>query len=138
MRALTLCIRPRKVDLDGDFEPSLLNSAIYLISLSMQVSTFAINYQGHPFRESLRENRTLYNGLVIVGGIAFCGATELFPEMNAWLQLVPFPPGFAERLTMAITLDFGVSYLIERISNYLFYNKAPKDIALRTPRPNKA
>jgi cation-transporting ATPase 13A1 len=31
--------------LEGEFEPSLLNSAVYLIQLSMQVSTFAINYQ---------------------------------------------------------------------------------------------
>jgi cation-transporting ATPase 13A1 len=36
---------PKEVDLEGEFEPSLLNSAVYLIQLSMQVSTFAINYQ---------------------------------------------------------------------------------------------
>ena len=34
-----------QVDIDGDFSPNLLNTAVYLISLSMQVSTFAINYQ---------------------------------------------------------------------------------------------
>lgn len=38
-------LRPKEVDLEGEFEPSLLNSAVYLIQLSMQVSTFAINYQ---------------------------------------------------------------------------------------------
>lgn len=37
--------RPKEVDLEGEFEPSLLNSGVYLIQLSMQVSTFAINYQ---------------------------------------------------------------------------------------------
>ncbi|CAG8559023.1 16624_t:CDS:10, partial [Cetraspora pellucida] len=66
----------KTVDLEGDFEPSLLNTAIYLISLSMQVSTFAINYQGHPFRESLKENTALYYGLLSVGAIALSGATE--------------------------------------------------------------
>ncbi|CAG8712951.1 24317_t:CDS:10, partial [Gigaspora margarita] len=66
----------KTVDLEGDFEPSLLNTAVYLISLSMQVSTFAINYQGHPFRESLKENTTLYYGLLSVGAIALSGATE--------------------------------------------------------------
>jgi len=33
------------VDLEKKFEPSLLNGGVYLISLSMHVSTFAINYQ---------------------------------------------------------------------------------------------
>jgi hypothetical protein len=28
-----------------------------------------------------------------VGGIAFCGATEIIPDLNNWLQLVPFPVG---------------------------------------------
>jgi len=32
-------------DLDAEFKPNLLNSAIYLVSLIMQISTFAINYQ---------------------------------------------------------------------------------------------
>ncbi|KAF9271223.1 hypothetical protein BGZ74_006326, partial [Mortierella antarctica] len=64
------------------FEPVLLNSAIYLVSLSMQVSTLAIDYKGHPFRESLKGN-TYY--------VAVAGATEFMPEFNEWLQLVPFP-----------------------------------------------
>ncbi|CAG8588623.1 7712_t:CDS:10, partial [Funneliformis caledonium] len=77
----------KPVDLEGEFEPSLLNTAVYLISLSMQVSTFAINFQGHPFRESLRENKALFYGLVSVAGIAFAGALEIVPEINSLLQL---------------------------------------------------
>ena len=37
--------RPGEIDLDAKFEPSLLNTAIYLLGLSQQVSTFAINFQ---------------------------------------------------------------------------------------------
>lgn len=89
---LTVCLfRQKEVDLEGDFEPSLLNSAIYLIQLSMQVSTFAINYQGHPFRERIQDNKALYYGLMSVGGVALAGATELWPEVNEQLQLVKFP-----------------------------------------------
>ena len=33
------------IDLDAKFEPNLLNTAIYLLGLSQQVSTFAINFQ---------------------------------------------------------------------------------------------
>jgi len=34
-----------KVDLERKFEANLLNSGIYLVSLSMHVSTFMVNYQ---------------------------------------------------------------------------------------------
>ena len=34
-----------KIDLDAEFKPNLLNTGIYLVSLVMQISTFAINYQ---------------------------------------------------------------------------------------------
>jgi magnesium-transporting ATPase (P-type) len=37
--------RRSEIDLEAKFEPSLLNTAIYLLGLSQQVSTFAINYQ---------------------------------------------------------------------------------------------
>lgn len=33
------------VDLESEFKPSLLNSTVYVISISLQVSTFAVNYK---------------------------------------------------------------------------------------------
>lgn len=80
--------RSEIVDLEAKFEPTLLNSAVYLISLSQQVSTFAVNFQGRPFREGIRENPPIYYGLLSVAGVAICGATDFIPELNRWLQLV--------------------------------------------------
>jgi magnesium-transporting ATPase (P-type) len=76
------------IDLEAKFEPSLLNTAIYLLGLSQQVSTFAINYQGRPFREGIRENPALYWGLMGAAAVAFSGATDFMPELNRWLQIV--------------------------------------------------
>ncbi|KAG0334874.1 hypothetical protein BG000_007965 [Podila horticola] len=118
----------RDIDLERTFEPGLLNSAIYLISLSMQVSTFAINYKGHPFRESLRENTYLYRGLLAVGGVAVAGATEFIPEFNEWLQLVPFPEDFKTKLMGIMFFDYFVAWAIEITCNHLFGNFAAKDI----------
>ncbi|KAI7847857.1 ATPase [Circinella umbellata] len=122
---------PKEVDLEGEFEPSLLNSGVYLIQLSMQVSTFAINYQGHPFRERIQDNKALYYGLMSVGGIALAGATELFPEVNEQLKLVAFPSAFRDKLTFCMILDYGVSYLIEVVTKSLFADNRAKSIAQR-------
>ncbi|KAG0244727.1 hypothetical protein BGX31_008616 [Mortierella sp. GBA43] len=118
----------RDIDLERTFEPGLLNSAIYLISLSMQVSTFAINYKGHPFRESLKENTYLYRGLLAVGGVAVAGATEFMPEFNEWLQLVPFPEDFKTKLIGIMAFDYFVAWAIEIVCNTLFGNFPAKDI----------
>ncbi|KAI8149877.1 hypothetical protein BJV82DRAFT_585075 [Fennellomyces sp. T-0311] len=122
---------PKEVDLEGEFEPSLLNSGVYLIQLSMQVSTFAINYQGYPFRERIQDNKTLYYGLLSVGGIALAGATELFPEVNEQLKLVKFPSAFRDKLTFCMILDYGISYLIEVVTKKLFADNRAKAIARR-------
>lgn len=90
-----------EIDLDSEFQPNLLNSAVYLISLMMQISTFAINYEGRPFREGIRENKALFNSLFIVTGIAVAAGLELSPSLNEKMQLVPFPEEFKTKLIPA-------------------------------------
>ena len=46
---LTILNRNSKLPIDAPFEPNILNFGVYLVSLVMQISTFAINYQGRPF-----------------------------------------------------------------------------------------
>ena len=41
---VTLC-RSEDVDLEKDFEKNELNSVVYLISMAMQISNFAVNYK---------------------------------------------------------------------------------------------
>ena len=94
-----------EIDLEGEFEPSLLNSAVYIMQLIQQVSTFAINYQGRPFREGIRENRGMYWGLLACTFVAFSASTEFIPEMNARLRLVPFSTPFKAYLTMLMIAD---------------------------------
>ncbi|KAI4693981.1 uncharacterized protein J4E84_002560 [Alternaria hordeiaustralica] len=120
-------------DLEKDFEPSLLNSAIYLLQLIQQISTFAINYQGRPFRESIRENKGMYWGLVSVSGVAFSCATEFIPELNEKLKLVPFTTDFKIMITSIMAFDFVACYIIEKGLKFFFSDNKPKDIAERRP-----
>lgn len=56
----------------------------------MHVSTFAVNYRGHPFMQSLWENKPLLYCLAIVGGITALAASQILPEFTETLELVPF------------------------------------------------
>lgn len=57
----------------------------------MQISTFAINYQGLPFRESLFQNKSLFYSLASVSSIAILAGLEVSEDLNEWMQLVKFP-----------------------------------------------
>lgn len=103
------------IDLEAKFEANLLNTAVFLLGLSQQVSTFAINFQvshdlgrrlsgmpdvcvqGRPFREGIRENSALYWGLVGASAVAFSGATDFIPELNRWLQVVEMDNSVSHR-----------------------------------------
>ncbi|WEW58390.1 putative cation-transporting ATPase 1 [Emydomyces testavorans] len=128
-------IEPRKenIDLDKEFAPSLLNSAVYLLQLIQQISTFSINYQGRPFRESIRENRGMYWGLMLTSLVAFSCATEFIPELNGKMRLVPFSAEFKFVLTTLMIVDYGACWLIEKGLKTFFSDYKPKDIAIRRP-----
>lgn len=125
--------RASDIDLEGEFEPSLLNSAIYLLQLIQQISTFSINYQGRPFRESIRENKAMYWGLIAASGVAFSCATEFVPEINEKLRLVPFSNEFKMTLTVLMIFDYAGCYVIENVLKHFFSDFRPKDIAVRRP-----
>jgi cation-transporting ATPase 13A1 len=106
------------IDLEAKFEANLLNTAVFLLGLSQQVSTFAINFQvshdlgrrlssmpyvcvqGRPFREGIRENSALYWGLVGASAVAFSGATDFIPELNRWLQVVEMDNSVSHRSSL--------------------------------------
>ncbi|KAI0732592.1 endoplasmic reticulum Ca-transporting P-type ATPase [Fomitopsis betulina] len=122
---------PGPIDLQAKFEPNLLNTAIYLLSLSQQVSTFSINYQGRPFREGLRENPALYYGLVGAGAVAFSGATDFVPELNRWLQIVEMERTFMNKLTLTMIVDFVGCWVVEFVCKWLFADLEPKAMITR-------
>merc|ERR1719445_281055 len=89
-------------DLEKEFEPSLLNSTLYIISMFLQVSTFAINYRGHPFMESLTENRSLLYSLAGAGGFVVMLALGWLPEFSDQFSIVDFSDEFRSILLQVL------------------------------------
>lgn len=132
--SLTHCdSRDEIVDLEAEFTPSLLNSAVYLLQLIQQISTFAVNYQGRPFREALSENKGMFYGIVGVTAIAFSCSTEFIPELNEQMKLVSFSDEFKITMTAVMIVDYAACFIIEVALKKLFSDYKPRDIALRRP-----
>ncbi|KAH9889635.1 cation pump, Ca2+ pump [Xylariomycetidae sp. FL2044] len=125
--------RSDNVDLEAEFAPSLLNSAVYLLQLIQQISTFAVNYQGRPFRESLSENKGMFYGIIGVTAIAFSCSTEFIPELNEKMSLVKFTDEFKTTMTAIMIIDYIGCWLIEVVLKKLFSDYKPRDIAERRP-----
>ncbi|KAK9476298.1 hypothetical protein V1514DRAFT_337262 [Lipomyces japonicus] len=126
--------REQDIDLEAEFKPSLLNTAIYLLQLAQQVSTFAVNYQGRPFRENISENRAMYWGLAGAGALALAGASAILPELNEKLMLVEMAYDFRVKLCGAMVVDYVGSWVVELGLKALFSDYKPKDIATHAER----
>ncbi len=57
LRALAL--QENKQLPDTPFEPNLVNSVCFLVNWIVQLTTFGVNYIGHPFNTSLQDNKGL-------------------------------------------------------------------------------
>lgn len=112
---------PEKIDLESKFAPSLLNTAIYLIQLWQHLSTFVVNYEGRPFRQSLTENRLMYYGILGVAGVALSGASGMFLPDEIWklMGLVDMDDTFRFKLVVSMLLDLSLSWSWDKLVRLL-------------------
>jgi magnesium-transporting ATPase (P-type) len=76
---------------DGPFNPTPLNSATFLMALCVTLNVFVCNYEGHPFMQSMGENKLLSRGLGVGALLLVMAAVEAFPPLNDLMQLGPMP-----------------------------------------------
>ncbi|XP_077506976.1 endoplasmic reticulum transmembrane helix translocase isoform X2 [Amblyomma americanum] len=113
--------RPEKFsDREDEFKPSLLNSTVYIISMALQVSTFAINYRGYPFMESLSENKPLLYSLLISGTSVIALVIGIAPDVAKQFEIVPFPADMQQILLQVLALDLICSFVVDRGCLFLF------------------
>jgi len=107
-------------DLEKEFEPNLLNSTVYMISMTLQLATFAINYRGHPFMESLWENKALLYALSGTASFILILALGWLPELDEQFGIIEFPPEYRQMLIRVLSLDFCLSFFMDRFCLLLF------------------
>ena len=73
------------------FNPSLLNTVVFLVETIQRVCVMLVNYKGRPHMMGAVENKTLLVSLASMVVGAFICAFEVSPWLNNWLQLVPMP-----------------------------------------------
>lgn len=114
------CIEP-----DSDFHPNLVNTVSYMVGLMLQVATFAVNYMGHPFNQSISENRPFKYALL--GAVCFFVVitSDLFRDLNDWLKLVPLPTELRDKLLLWALLMYLGCYFWERFLRWAFPGKMP-------------
>jgi cation-transporting ATPase 13A1 len=114
------CIEP-----DSSFHPNLVNTVSYMVSLMLQVATFAVNYMGHPFNQSVSENKPFSYALFGAVGFFTIIASDLFRDLNDWLKLVPLPRALRDKLLFGAFLTFFCCYAWERFLRWVFPGKIP-------------
>ena len=106
---------------DGDFEPSVPNTVVWLVSAAMMVTTFAVNYKGKPYMEGLAANKGL---LVTLGGsaVTVAGLTSgVLSDFAGYLELVPLPTEELRSDLMGLmAADFCLCWLLDRLLSKLF------------------
>ncbi|KAI4326187.1 hypothetical protein MLD38_031525 [Melastoma candidum] len=112
------CIEP-----DSEFHPNLVNTVSYMVSMMLQVATFAVNYMGHPFNQSIRENRPFLYALLAAVGFFTVITLDMFRDLNDWLNLVALPPGTRDKLLLWAVLMFVACYSWERLLRWAFPGK---------------
>lgn len=66
--------------------------------MGLQVSTFAVNYKGHPFMESLRENTLLLYSIMVSSGVVLCLALNIIPYFQDLFQIIDFPEDVSDEV----------------------------------------
>ena len=108
-------------DLDGQFQPGILNTVVFLVSNVQQVTVFVVNLQGRPFMTGLTENRPLMWSLVCTFILTFMFASETVPGLNKYFQLVPFPDeAFRDLILKLLMVDVFATFMLDRIMKFVF------------------
>ncbi|CAF4828323.1 unnamed protein product [Rotaria sp. Silwood1] len=103
------------VDLEAEFSPNLVNSTVYIMSITLQIATFAVNYQGYPFMESLRANKPLLYSIIFSFTLVLSLIFNLLPQLTEQFQIVLMPDDMRLIVFYVVIGDVILAYIIDRV-----------------------
>lgn len=108
-------------DLEAEFAPNLVNTAVFLLWIGQQISVFVLNYKGRPFMQGIRDNSILMKSLLAAAGVLVVCASEVSTELNEFMELVSWPSTDIQlKVCGVIVFDFVGSFIADRLFNFLF------------------
>ena len=118
---------------DAEFEPSLTNTVLFLLSTAMLLTTFGVNYTGKPYMASLTSNKGLAITLLSAGALVILLTSGALPSLEAYLELRPLPTaeamkagsiesggGLGSDLLNLMLVDCAVCLAVEKGTSRLF------------------
>lgn len=102
----------KPLDPDSEFVPSSFNTVVFLVTTIQTLLTFINNYKGHPFLQSITENRGLFAVLSAHSVLLTLLLTEASPKFNEYFQLSPLGD-FKFFLIKLIAFNVVVSLIFE-------------------------
>ena len=118
-RAHELDPKEGRVDLEAEFAPNLLNTVVYIMSVILQLNTFIINYRGHPYIESLTQNKPLCYSALTTTVIMLTLCLGIFPQLCADVSLILLPEDFKYEVLGTLFMDSVLTFIIDRTLVYL-------------------
>lgn len=114
-------------DPEATFKPNCLNSVIFLVSTTQTVGTFAANYVGRPFTQSIRENKWLFRGMAFLMAVCVGLTVGAFKGFEEFMQIKDMPDGeFRMQLGALLVFDFVASVGWERLCRKMCRKKINK------------
>lgn len=82
-------------------------------------------FRGHPFMESLFENKPLLYALLVPALVVVALVKNLMPDVSSQLELVEFPPDQANLILATLAADLVAAFIIDRVLGALLARGKP-------------
>ena len=116
------------VPFDVKFQPSLVNTVVFLLGMYQDLAINVVNYPGEPYMLALTQFKKLWRGVIISVVVTVVLTMQLLPEVNEMLGLLAMD-GHVQRTVMTLgLLDVLLCFGIEKASFRILGPKPSEDV----------